>query len=108
MGETIAVLGSLSGLVIWGMAGTIAAKAAYDAAANEEQRRALRQLFWVGGPYAAVLMALVVLVGIRGLPSLFYVVAFCCWFGALLPGLAWAHHRLEEAGAESPEPLRAI
>lgn len=97
MSGAVAVVGALAGVAVWGAAGAIAAKSAYEAAASEQQRQVLRQLFRFGGPYAAVLMALAVLVGVQGLPTWLYVPLSLCWFGALLPALAWAHGRLDQA-----------
>ena len=97
MSGTVSVVGVLAGIAVWGAVGTIAAKSCYEAAATEEQRRILRRLFRFGGPYAAALMAIVVLAGLQSLPSWIYIAASVCWFGALLPALAWAHNRLEAA-----------
>jgi hypothetical protein len=95
MSSTIAFVGALAGLAVWGAAGAVAARSCYEQATSEEQREVLRQLFRIGAPYAALLMGLVVLAGLHDLPSWVFMTASACWFGALLPALAWAHKRLE-------------
>lgn len=103
MGGTVALVGVFAGVAVWAAAGVMAARSCYEAAASEAQRRVLRRLFRFGGPYAAALMALVVLAGLLNLPGWVYILASLCWFGALLPALAWAHNRLEaaESGLEA-------
>jgi|SRR5262245_15556154 hypothetical protein len=107
MDSSFGVLGAVIGLTIWTLAGTVAAQAAYEAAANSAQRAVLRQLYGIGGTYAAALMGLVLLVGLSLLPTWVYGVAFILWFGPLLPVLAWLHHRLEATASESESALSA-
>jgi hypothetical protein len=101
MDSTIGVLGAVVGLAIWGLGGAVAAKAAYDATVNEEQRSILRRLFAVGGAYTSTLMLVVLLVGLGLLPAWIYGLAFILWFGALLPALAWLHHRLDATESDT-------
>ncbi len=96
MDGTLGVFGAMIGLAIWGFGGSVAAKAAYETAANEQQRAVLRRLFGIGGLYSAALMGLVLLVGLRLLPMWVYGAAFVLWFGPMLPFLAWLHNRLDE------------
>jgi hypothetical protein len=106
MSGTVALVGVFAGVAVWAAVGVMAARSCYEAAASEAQRLVLRRLFRFGGPYAAALMALVVLAGLQSLPGWVYILASVCWFGALLPALAWAHNRLEAAESGLEADLR--
>lgn len=99
MSGTAAVLGALGGTIIFLAAGVIGARSVLAAAVNEEQRKLLRQMLAVGSGYAAAVMGLVLLAAFGVLPGWTYAAAMVLWFGPLLPGLAWAHQRLDLAAA---------
>ncbi len=100
MTSTVAVIGALGGAAICLTGGWIGAKAVLQAAVNDEQRFALRQVMFWGGVYAAAVMAVILLTTFQVLPQWGYVGALAMWFGPLFPALSRAHHRLDVAGQD--------
>ena len=98
MTSTVAVVGALGGTAICLTGGWIGAKAVLQAAVNDEQRSALKQILSWGGSYVATVMAVILLTTFQLLPQWGYIAALAMWFGPLLPALSWAHHRLDSAG----------
>ena len=100
MTSTVAVIGALGGAAICLTGGWIGAKAVLQAAVNDEQRFALKQMLSWGGAYAAVVLAVILLTTFQVFPQWGYVAALAMWFGPLFPALSWAHHRLDAAGQD--------
>lgn len=97
MTGTMAVVGALGGAAMCAVAGRFGIHWVLAAAVNDEQREVLRQIFTCAGGYAAAVMGLVVLGALQVLPHWIYVAAVVLWFAPLLPGLMWAHQRLDAA-----------
>lgn len=98
---SFALFGTATGCLVGLIGGIIAAQAAYRAAETEAQRTLLRQLFVLGGLYAAFDMILILMASSRTVNTAFLLVAFLLWFVPLGPVMVRVQRRLDELAVQT-------